>query len=151
MGENLIDQLRQPVVYSYHALFLLTQGLTPEQVRKREKFLRLRQKKQEEDRTRKEAELEKKRRREEKQREKEMLRRMEEEKLRQEEQERKKAEQELRLKEAQAARVPDSYATYRRAGPWQHAYNVNEDASSYIASSPSQPSSFAEFSGKCHA
>ncbi|XP_020617788.1 calmodulin-regulated spectrin-associated protein 2-like isoform X4 [Orbicella faveolata] len=124
-----------------------TQGLTPEQERKREKFMRLRQKKQEEDRTRKEAEMEKKRRREEKQREKEMLQKMEEERLRQEELDRQKAEQELRMREAQAARVPDSYSTYRRPGSRQHVYDVDDDSNSYFVPAPAQPSGFAEFSG----
>ncbi|XP_078381859.1 uncharacterized protein LOC144664608 isoform X1 [Oculina patagonica] len=124
------------------------QGLTPEQERKREKFMRLRQKKQEEDKTRKEAEMEKKRRKEEKQREKEMLQKMEEERLRHEEVERQKAEQELRMREAQAtARVPDSYTTYRRPGPRQHVYDVDDDANSYFVPAPAQPSGFAEFSG----
>ncbi|XP_022802926.1 calmodulin-regulated spectrin-associated protein 2-like isoform X3 [Stylophora pistillata] len=125
------------------------QGLTPEQQRKRERFMKARQKKQAEEKTRKEAELEKKRRREEKQREKEMLLRLEEERLRQEEIEQRKAEQELRLKEAQAhpARIPDSYATYRRPGPQQHVYDVNDDTSTYLATAPSQLSGFAEFSG----
>lgn len=77
-----------------------------------------------------------------------MLQRMEEERLRQEETERRKAEQELRLREAQAqpARIPDSYATFRRAGP-QHVYDVNDDTSTYLAPAPSQLSGFAEFSG----
>ena len=83
-----------------------------------------------------------------------MLQRMEEERLRQEETERRKAEQELRLREAQAqaqaqaqpARIPDSYATFRRPGP-QHVYDVNDDTSTYLAPAPSQLSGFAEFSG----
>ena len=77
-----------------------------------------------------------------------MLQRMEEERLRQEEIERRKAEQELRLREAQAqpARIPDSYATFRRLGP-QHVYDVNDDTSTYLAPAPSQLSGFAEFSG----
>ena len=81
-----------------------------------------------------------------------MLQRMEEERLRQEEIERRKAEQELRLREAQAqaqaqpARIPDSYATFRRPGP-QHVYDVNDDTSTYLAPAPSQLSGFAEFSG----
>ena len=78
-----------------------------------------------------------------------MLLRLEEERLRQEEIEHRKSEQELRLKEAQAhpARIPDSYATYRRPGPQQHVYDVNDDTSTYLATAPSQLSGFAEFSG----
>ena len=78
-----------------------------------------------------------------------MLQKMEEERLRHEEMERRKSEQELRMREAQAqaARVPDSYATYRRPGPQQHVYDVNDDATSYFAPAPAQPSGFAEFSG----
>lgn len=88
------------------------------------------------------------RRREEKQREKEMLHKMEEERLRREELERQKAEQELRMREAQvAARVQDSYTTYRRPGPRQNVYDVNDDANSHFVPAPSQPSGFAEFSG----
>lgn len=77
-----------------------------------------------------------------------MLQRLEE-RLRQEEIEQRKAEQELRLKEAQAqpARIPDSYATYRRPGPQQHVYDVNDDTSTYSVTAPSQLSGFAEFSG----
>lgn len=125
------------------------QCLTPEQERKRDKFLRMRQKKQEEDRTRKEAELEKKRKRGEKQREKEMLQRVEEERRRKEELERQRVEQELRIREAQAPRVPDSFATYRRPGPQEQRYDANDDASSYFVQGPTQPSGFAEFSGMC--
>ena len=88
-------------------------------------------------------------RREEKQREKEMLHRMEEERIRQEELERQKAEQELRIRDAQAARVPDSYSTYRRPGPRQHVYDINDDANSYFVPVPAQPSGFADFSGMC--
>ena len=125
------------------------QCLTPEQERKRDKFLRMRQKKQEEDKTRKEAELEKKRKREEKQREKEMLQRMEEERRRKEELERQRVEQELRIREAQAPRVPDSFATYRHPGPQEQRYDANDDASSYFVQGPTQASGFAEFSGMC--
>ena len=77
-----------------------------------------------------------------------MLQKMEEERLRQEERDRQKAEQELRMREAQAARVPDSYSTYRRPGPRQHVYDVDDDSSSYFVPGPSQPSGFADFSGK---
>lgn len=76
-----------------------------------------------------------------------MLQKMEEEKLRQEELDRQKAEQELRMREAQAARIPDSYATYRRPGPRQHVHDVDDDANSYFVPASAQPSSFAEFSG----
>lgn len=77
-----------------------------------------------------------------------MLQKMEEERLRQEELEQRKAEQELRMREAQAAaRVPDSYTTYRRPGPRQHVYDVDDDANSYFVPAPAQPSGFAEFSG----
>lgn len=110
----------------------------------------MRQKKQEEDRTRKEAELEKKRKREEKQREKEILKKMEQERIRREELERERTEQELRMKEAQATRVPESFGTYRRAGPWQHAYDTSDDANVYLEPSHQQPSGFADFSGECH-
>ena len=72
---------------------------------------------------------------------------MEEERLRQEELERQKAEQELRMREAQAARVPDSYTTYRRPVTRQHVHDVNDDANSYLVPAPAQPSGFAEFSG----
>lgn len=109
----------------------------------------MRQKKQEEDRTRKEAELEKKRKREEKQREKEMHQKIEEERRRKEELERQRVEQELRMREAQAARVPDSFATYRRVGPQEQRYDANDDASSYFVQGSTQPSGFAEFSGMC--
>lgn len=124
-----------------------SQGLTPEQEKKKEKFLRLRQKKQEEDRTRKEAELEKKRKRDEKLREKEILRKMEQERLRQDDLERVRIEQEMRTKEAQATRVADPQGTYRRQGPWQQAYDVSGDANGYIGQGHQQPSGFAEFSG----
>ena len=77
-----------------------------------------------------------------------MLQKREEERLRQEELDRQKAEQELRMREAQAARVPDSFATYRRAGPRQHVYDVEDDSSSYFVPASAQPSGFAEFSGK---
>ena len=110
----------------------------------------MRQKKQEEDRTRKEAELEKKRKREEKQREKEILKKMEQERIRREELERERTEQELRMKEAQATRVPESFGTYRRAGPWQHAYDTSDDANVYLEPSHQHPSGFADFSGECH-
>lgn len=110
----------------------------------------MRQKKQEEDRTRKEAELEKKRKREERQREKEILKKTEQERIRQEELVRERAEQELRMKEAQAARVPDSFGTYRRAGLWQQAYDTSDDANIYLEPSHQQPSGFADFSGECH-
>ena len=76
-----------------------------------------------------------------------MLQKMEEERLRQEELDRQKTEQELRVREAQAARVPDSYATYRRPGPRQHVHDVDDDANSYFVPAPAQPSGFAEFSG----
>ena len=122
--------------------------MTPEQEKKKEKFLRLRQKKQEEDRTRKEAELEKKRKRDEKLREKEILRKMEQERLRQDDQERVRIEQEMRTKEAQATRVADPQGTYRRQGPWQQAYDVSGDANGYIGQGHQQPSGFAEFSGQ---
>lgn len=72
---------------------------------------------------------------------------MEEERLRREELERQKAEQELRMREAQAARVPDSYTTYRRPGPRPHVYDADDDANSHIVPAPAQPSGFAEFSG----
>ena len=77
-----------------------------------------------------------------------MLHKMEEERLRREELERQKAEQELRMREAQAAaRVPDSYTTYRRPGPRPHVYDADDDANSHIVPAPAQPSGFAEFSG----
>ena len=77
-----------------------------------------------------------------------MLQKMEEDRLRQEELDRQKAEKELRMREAQAARVPDSYSTYRRPGPRQHVYDVDDDSSSYFVPAPAQPSGFAEFSGE---
>ena len=77
-----------------------------------------------------------------------MLQKMEEERLRQEELDRQKAEQELRMRQAQVARVPDSYATYRRSGPRQQVYDVDNDSNSYFVPAHAQPSSFAEFSGK---
>ena len=77
-----------------------------------------------------------------------MLQKMEEDRLRQEELDRQKAEKELRMREAQTARVPDSYSTYRRPGPRQHAYDVDDESNNYFVPAPAQPSGFAEFSGK---
>ncbi|EDO46314.1 predicted protein [Nematostella vectensis] len=111
------------------------EGLTPEQQKRRDKFLKMRQKRQEEDKAKKEAEMEKKRRREERQREAEAQKKLEEERRQQEEEIRRARLQQERLSRASDGAGNDGYATYRPG------------SGSNLAPAQDDHSAFAEFSG----
>ncbi|XP_048590716.1 uncharacterized protein LOC5518363 isoform X2 [Nematostella vectensis] len=113
----------------------VAEGLTPEQQKRRDKFLKMRQKRQEEDKAKKEAEMEKKRRREERQREAEAQKKLEEERRQQEEEIRRARLQQERLSRASDGAGNDGYATYRPG------------SGSNLAPAQDDHSAFAEFSG----
>ncbi|EDO27938.1 predicted protein, partial [Nematostella vectensis] len=115
------------------------EGLTPEQQKRRDKFLKMRQKRQEEDKAKKEAEMEKKRRREERQREAEAQKKLEEERRQQEEELRRARLQQERLSRASDGAGNDGYATYRPG------------SGSNLAPAQDDHSAFAEFSGPVRA